>query len=461
MKENISFFDLSEEKVKEIEEKYALIEPLLDSYLPNTEKRRLKKEACDRLGISDRTLRRLIHKLKKKGIMALVRRRRSDAGSFRKFDKRITDAAIKLLEENPFRSIPMLMKLLEVDSQVGELVKSISCHTLYYHLKMSGYDFKRKNKISNKIYTRFEADYPNQLWQGDARDGIYLPDPLNLKKMRKTYLFAWIDDFSRKIMYARYYWDEKLPRMEDCFRQAVLRWAIPEKIYCDNGKVYISKYFLFLVNALKIKKIHHPAYCAWCKGKVENCMKSFKRFQREAVLAGFKTMEEFNSALWAWIEVEYNNKTHSVTGETPNHRYSKGIIKHPPKRVKDIDEFNRLFLFRETRKVNKYGKIQLEKNYYPVKGIVPRTRVQVLFDPFNLEEVLVYFEDNFYCKSKASSLKTKSIIKNIPSEVKKPDISKAAVNYFRLLREKHNEILAIKSEGMRFSLLREEDKKDE
>ena len=456
MFKSITFFDLSEEKVKEIEEKYALLEPLLDSYLENSEKRRLKQQACERLGISDRTLRRLIHRVKKKGIMALVRKKRSDFGTLRKYDNRITEAALKLLDENPQRSTPMLMSLLEADTKIGELIKDISCHTLYYHLKRAGYDFKKKNKASHKIFKRFEADYPNLLWQGDARDGIYLPDPLDVNKKKKTYLFAWIDDYSRKIMYAKYYWDEKLPRMEDCFRQAVLRWGIPVKIYCDNGKVYISKYFLFLVTDLGIKKIHHPAYSAWCKGKVENCMKSIKRFQSEAALAGFMTIEELNSALWAWIEVEYNNKIHSTTGETPNNRYRKGILTHPPRRVKDIDEFNRLFFFREPRKVNKYGKIQYKNNHYPVKGIRPGQKVKIWFDPFNLEEVLVYYKDSFYCKTKAHRLKTKNIIQEIPEEKQKTDISKAAVNYFKLLREKHAELLVAESDGMNFSLLRED-----
>jgi len=116
-----------------------------------------------------------------------------------------------------------------------------------------------------------------------------------------TYLFAWMDDFSRKFMYARYYRDEKLPRMEDCFRQAVLRWGLPEKIYYDNGALFISNYFLFLVSDLEIKKIQHRAYAAWCKEKIENSMKTLKRFQREA---GFRTIEELNNTLHAWIEVE-------------------------------------------------------------------------------------------------------------------------------------------------------------
>lgn len=450
------FFGLIPEEINDILEKYALLEPLLDSYLSDSEKRLLKEEACFKLEVSERTLRRYLLTFRKKGIKGLIRRKRSDNGTLRVFDDRILDKAKMLLEENPYRSIPMLMNLLEADPELQDKVKNISQHTLYYHLKQSGYDFTKKRKQSEKIYHKFEADYPNQLWQGDSRDGIYLPDPEDPSKWKKTYLFGWVDDYSRKVMYAKYYFSLKLPSMEDSFKYAGLRWGLPEKLYCDNGKVYRSKYFTFMLSDLSIKKIHHPAYSAWCKGKIENIMKSFKRFQKEAQLCAFKTLDELNSALFAWMEVEYNNKIHSSTGETPNNRYQEGILNHPPKRVKDIDEFNKLFLFREQRKVNKYGKIQLESNFYPVNGIKPNQKVEVRFDPFDLIEVLIYYNNQFYTKTKASILKTKEIIQEIPEEKRDKDVSKDAINYFKLLREKHNEQILKNVDEIKFSDLNKE-----
>jgi transposase InsO family protein len=448
---NTLFFDMNDAQLKEIGEKYALLEPLLDSYLVDSEKRRLREEVREKLGISGRSLRRLIHKAREKGISALIRRRRSDYGKARRFDEKILAKALELLEESPHRSVPMLMSLLKADEQTRDIITDISPHTLYHHLKASGYDFKKKRESSTKIYHRFEADYPNQLWQGDARDGIYLPDPEKSGKTKKTYLFGWIDDYSRKIMYAKYYWDEKLPRMEDCFRQAILRWGMPEKIYCDNGSVYIAEYFLITVTELGIKKIHHPAYAAWCKGKIENGMKTIKRFQQEAQLAGFKTLAELNASLQAWLELEYNRKIHSTTGEAPNDRFRNGIAGHPPKRVMDIDAFNRLFFFRIPRKVDKYGKLRYENNYYPVRGIATGQPVDVWFDPFDLSEVLVYYKKEFFCKTKASILKTKEIIKDIPEEKSHKDISQASVNYFQKLREQYNERILGEAASMRFA----------
>lgn len=90
------------------------------------------------------------------------------------------------------------MKLLEADEKVSEKVKRISPSTLYYHLKKDGYDFKNRGREEGvkSYYRRFEALYPNQLWQGDARHGIPLPHPQDPRKTRMSYLFAWVDDFS-------------------------------------------------------------------------------------------------------------------------------------------------------------------------------------------------------------------------------------------------------------------------
>jgi transposase len=458
MQQDNSFFDLNGGQLEEIQNKYALLEPLVDTYLSESEKREYSRQLCSKLGISERTLRRYLQRFREEGIYTLTRKKRSDAGVLRVFSDEILKKALQLLEQNSSRSIPMLMKLLETDEQIASQVRNISPSTLYYHLKEAGYNFKNRDKEKpQRMYRRFQAEYPNQLWQGDARHGIPLPNPDNLKKNKMTYLFAWMDDFSRKIMYAKYYWDEKLPRMEDCFRHAVLRWGLPEKIYCDNGRVYVSNHFLLLVTDLEIKKIHHPAYAAWCKGKIESVMKLLKKFQSEAVLADFKTIEELNSTMTAWLDVEYDNKIHSSTGEPPNNRWRNNLNAHPPRRIKDIDKFNSLFFWRTKKNINKYGKIQFNKNGYPIHTLPVGEKVELRYDPFDLSEVQVFKDNTFYCKLRASSLVRKTV-PGIPEEKKKPTISKETVDYFKNIREKASEFKRKEAESIRYSdLLKEEE----
>jgi len=452
--------NFNDRQLEEIQHRYASLEPLWDDYLSPEERREYAEQVRQHLQISERTLRRYLQRFREEGIRSLTRKKRSDAGQMRVFSEQILNRAQELLKQNPRRSIPMLMELLQADAQVGGQAKEISPSTLYLHLKKAGHEFRgRSAEPPRGVYRRFEAEYPSELWQGDARHGIPLPHPNKPQKHRMTYLFAWMDDFSRKIMEARYYWDEKLPRMEDCFRRAVLRWGLPERLYCDNGKVYVSRHFLILLSDLKVKKIHHRAYAAWCKGKIENVMKTLKRFQSEAVLAGFQTLEELNSALLAWVEVQYNGKLHSGTGETPNDRWLNNLKKHAPRRIKDLDRFNSLFLFREEKTINKFAAIRFENNTYPIHGLAVGTTVELRYNPFDLTEVQVYHQERFYSILRASKLNRKQLL-DLPEERRQVRFSPEAAEYFKRIREKATELQRQRADELRYSDLGGEEEKE-
>ena len=445
-------FGLNEKQIKQAEENYELIEPLLeiDSYLSNKKKREYREYVCQKLSISNRSLRRYIQKYKKNGIIGLARRTRSDSGTFRVFQDDILKKSIVLLNQNPYRSVGMLIKLMANDEDLKEKVKKISESTLYFYLKKAGYNAKNREKNKpDKSYRSFEADFANQLWQGDARHGIPLINPGKSTKNKMTYCFVWMDDFSRKILFAKYYWDEKIPSLDDSYKQTVLRWGISSKIYVDNGSCYRSGNFSFLVDAIGTSKIHHPPYCAWCKGKVEFVQKIIKKYQREAMLAGIKTIEELNETLNAWIEVEYNNKIHSSTGQTPNDRYKKSIEKHPAKRIEDLIWFESLFLWKDERVIDKYKKISFKNNLYKIRGLAIGERIEIRYDPFDLTEIQVFYNEKYYCNLKAYKVTNKEI-RNIPEEKKNQKISEESKLYFSKIREKHLEQKKQESNNMFF-----------
>ena len=435
-------FDINSKELEQINYKYSLLEPLLFNEGDETKQKELRQKACLDLGVSPRTLRRYIHKFKKeKSITVFKRKRRKDNGVFRKFSELLVPEAIRLLKENPYRSIKFIWSLMceSEDANIVSSAKNISPSTLYHYLIKSDFDFtKNRREVSDRQFHRFEATHAHALWQGDARHGIFLPDPQNPKKKKRTYMFAWLDDFSRKVIFAKYYFDEQVPRLEDCFRQAILKWGKPEKVYLDNGSAYISKHFSLVVDALSIRKIHHPPYQAWCKGKIEMMMKRFKVFQRESAVAGFKTIEELNQHLNAWVDLEYNNKIHSATGQTPDDRFNQGVIDKPPVRITDIEKFNEAFFWQDERVVTKYGEIHFNSNKYKVNSVAPRQKVTIQFDPLDLSIVYIFYKDKFLHSSKANDLQ-RTKIKNIPEERDEPKniISKSARNYFSKLQDQH------------------------
>lgn len=218
--------------------------------------------------------------------------------------------------------------------------------------------------------------------------------------------------------------------------------------------MYVSKHFLILVSDLKIKKIHHRAYAAWCKGKVENLMKTLKRFQSEAALAGFQTLEELNSSLGDWIEVQYNNKLHSGTGETPNDRWNNNLEAHPPRRITDLEAFNALFLWRTEKNVDKFGNIRFHTNTYPIHGLAVGSTIELRYNPFDLAQVQVYHEGTFYGILRASKLSRAAALQ-VPEERKGSRFSPEAAEYFKRIREKAAELKRRQAEDLRYSDLDE------
>lgn len=431
--------DIPDHVFEAFQRRVELVELLLDESISMQDKRKAKQAYRYVHRISDRTVRRYLHLYRKNGPRGLLFYR------FTEKPDRIDDPAlrkelIRLIRELPSRSVPQLRRLL-ASEEFGPKIERVSDRTVYRFLEENSLGKKDRMALlmstGRSAFRSFEAPHSLALIQGDARDGIWLTDADG--KAYKTYLFLWIDDYSRKILFGKYYESEKLPLMEDSFKYAILRYGIPDKAYLDNGKVYISKHFAFVLGRLECKKIHHPPYQAHCKGKIEAQMKIIKHeFQDEAQLADMHTLDELNTAFWAWSELSFNKRIHSSTGEMPDKRFVEGLPADH-RRVEDLSWFLSLFLWRENRKVSKYGKIKLHRNEYPITKKPYNTVVQVRFDPCDLREVFIYdHNDVFLEKTEVSKQRTISI-SVIPEERKnsQASISETSKKFFGDLRKRY------------------------
>lgn len=433
--------DIPDKAFEEFQHRLELVELLLDERVSMKEKREAKQAYRYAHKVSDRTIRRYLQLYRKKGARGLLFYRFPTYATERIDDPALRAKLIELVHELPSRSIPQLRRLLAATDEFARKIERISDRTIYRFL--SEHSLGKKDRIGlelhsgRSVYRSFEAPHSLALIQGDARDGIWLTGPDGTTF--KSYLFLWIDDYSRKILFGKYYASEKLPRMEDSFKYAVLRYGIPYSAYLDNGKVYISKHFAFVLAKLGCKKIHHPAFQAHCKGKIEAQMKIIKHeFQDEAQRAGMHTLDELNTAFWAWSELSFNKRIHSATGQTPDKRFVTGLPADH-RRVEDLSWFLSLFLWRENRKVSKYGKIKLHGNEYPVTRKPANTVVQVRFDPCDLREVYLYDRNETFLEKSWPSKQRTIVVPGIPEERKdaQRSISEASRKLFTDLRERY------------------------
>jgi putative transposase len=448
--------DVPPHLMRDYEDRVKLVETLLDDSIEWFVKKDIREEYCLDHGVTDRTIRNYIAWYKKEGPGRLLFYR-PEPPAERITDPALRKALLSLVTERPMRTVRQLRYLLSSQEEFKDKIAAISNRTIYRFLFQQGMSKKERYALLSddhrNSYRQFQADCSLQLVQGDARDGIWLQRPVG--KKLKTYLFAWVDDYSRKILYAEYYTDEKLPRMEDSFKKMILRWGIPAKVYVDNGHVYIAAHFAWLLKELSVKKIHHKPYAAYCKGKVEAVMKTIKEFQREAELAGFSSLDELNTAFWAWCEMVYNTRTHSSTGEPPNKRFVDGLPA-ATRRVTDLCWFEALFLLRQERTVTKYGQIKLFGNKYPLKDVRHGTVVEVRFNPFNLQKIYIFKNKMLFATIEASTVNT-ACAPGIPEENKDIPlkVSQASRNYFTKLREQYQDSLTKESAYIPFSKLKE------
>lgn len=200
-----------------------LVESLVDESLSHEERRQLRDEYRLRYGVSGRTIRNYLARYKRGGAQTFLQPRVHTV-SPRIHNRELAEAILALVKERPQRTVPTLRKLLAADTRVASSIQTVSDRSIYRFLLEHGLTQKARYALlcedGRMSYHRFQAARPLDLVQGDARDGIWL-DMKDGK--RKTYLFVWIDDYSRKILSGRYYFDEKLPRMEDTFKRMVLR----------------------------------------------------------------------------------------------------------------------------------------------------------------------------------------------------------------------------------------------
>ncbi len=417
-----------------------IVELILDGSIDSETKKRRRQQYCEENGLSMRTVSAYVRRYRQKGRAELLFYRPRPK-SPRVHEEALRGKIIELVRELPSRSVPTLRRLLSEDGQYAEKIHRISNRTIYRFLEENSLSHRQRQQLlredGRRAYRAFEAPHSMALVQGDARDGIWLTLPDG--RTSKSYLFLWIDDFSRKILFGKYYLSEKLPCLEDSFKYMLLRWGIPEKIYVDNGKVYISRHFMGILAELEVKQLRHKPYQAHAKGKIESVNRTVKNeFQAEASLADFHTIEELNSAFWAWVEVVYNKRVHSATGESPDERFLKGLPEQH-RRISDLESFRRMFLWKEPRTVSKYGRIKLYSNQYPVQQAPHGTVVQVRFDPFNLDELYIYDSANHYLETTSPSKKITETAPNIPEESRKSPqkVSRESAAMFTRLREKH------------------------
>jgi putative transposase len=441
--------------------RFTVILPLIRGEYPPGGKGRLREQIAaghhdfphsSRQTISVVTLARWERLYREHGFEGLKPQSRSDQGICRVISDETLDRAETLKREQPLRSARSIVQILELDHTQPIPEEVIAPRTLGRHLSRRGATAAQLlGEQRPKPYRRFERSHFGDLWQGDALHGPKLPDPANPEQERQVFLFAFIDDHTRLVPHAQFYWNEQLPRMEDCLKRAILRHGIPMSIYVDRAKIYISKQLDTICATLGIQRILGTPYYPEGRGKIERFFQFVRSdFLPELPKSSVATLAQLNESLLAWLEVVYHRKLHSEIGQAPLERFRQDDA--PATRPVDPTQLRQAFLHRDRRKITKTATFSFKGNRYRVAAYLRGQKVELRYDPFDLTQIEIWFQNTFIQLAELERVVATTDPDVEPDPVPKPPPD-TGLDYLALLRTERERLLQQQLDGIHFSQL--------
>jgi transposase InsO family protein len=369
-----------------------LLSPLLAEGVDPARATQLKAQICAQTGLSERTIRRYLNKYRTEGFSGLKPKGKGRPQAEEAIPAHILEQAILLRREVPGRSVAQIIQILEWEglAQPGQIKRS----TLQDKLAQRGYSARHMQlyAASGVAARRFQQKCRNQLWHSDIMYSIYLPiGPGGQKK--QVYLVSFLDDATRFILHAEFFPTLDQVIVEDCFRQAIHKYGIPEAVYFDNGRQYKTKWMNRACAKLGIRLLFAKPYSPESTGKVEAFNRTVKSFLREAVLEKPQTLDQLNKLFWVWLEECYQSKPHSGLDKQMSpeaaYRNDRKPLKFPAPEI-----ITHAFLHCEERKVDKAGCISFQGDKYEVGLSFIGCRVDVIFDPADTSQVTIEYQDH-------------------------------------------------------------------
>jgi putative transposase len=391
------YFD---ERTKKALFRLEVIGPLVSGHLSEQELRKERRRAMGRVyltpdgrqwRVAERTLRDWLRRYKEKGFQGLFDADRGTHGTCRAISEDVLKEAITLRKQESSLSVVQIKELLKYCPPLkgqDDLVEKVSLSTLGRHLNKRG-ALKNKSREEKGIFQRWQQKFVNDVWMADTSDGIWIRDPANPKRLRKTYLISLIDDASRVVVHAQFYFDTKLPSLLDCFRKALLKRGRPSRFYADNAWIFHSTTLKLLCAELNdIKLSFCTAKRPPGKGKIERKFRSDQEgFYKIAEHADINSLDELNQFYFAWLTKKYHKSVHrELDGLTPMQRWAKD--KERITRVTPA-EVRRGLMLRCGRKVDrKTSIVRVDNSRYQASIALAGEEVEVRYhfnDPSEVE----------------------------------------------------------------------------
>jgi putative transposase len=176
-------------------------------------------------------------------------------------------------------------------------------------------------RLDSREVRSYEVTHTHGLWHLDFHEGSHkLLNPAG--EWVKPQLLGILDDHSRLACHAQWYWSQTAQDLVHGLNQAFLKRGLPRALITDSGSAMIAAETQQGLQRLGIVHDRTLPYSPYQNGKQE----SFWGQVEGRLLAMLEncsdlTLAFLNEATQAWIEMEYQRRIHSETGQTPLERF--------------------------------------------------------------------------------------------------------------------------------------------
>jgi transposase InsO family protein len=330
-----------------------------------------------------RTISTWYYRYKNHGVTGVTKKDRSDKGRTRKLSPEELMEAINQVRPYFVNRRHNRFDIYRMCIEKGILAKEQLAPTTYYRF-IREYDLLNDNIEHNKKRLAFAMEHANDLWQADTMFGPYVTG-------RQTKLIAFIDDASRVICHAQFFYNETIDSLITALKSAFYKRGIPRQLYVDNGSIYSSQEIILICARVGCILRHTPVRDGSSKGKIERFFRTVRdRFLDRKL--DLSSLDILNKQLTQWIEEEYNSSTHSALGMSPINRFAldmKFINFLPPNEAND-----ELFYAEEKRTVKKDNTFSFKNIRYEPDADLRNRQITIRFDRNRFDKVIVYYKNH-------------------------------------------------------------------
>jgi len=417
---------LSEAQRAQALERFTIIRPALDKEITQAQIARTHQ-------LPPSTVQLWVKRYREKGLAGLANATRSDKGRSR----RLPEQAIQLVEglalQTPPRSAAAIHRQVSTIAleqgwkppsyeRVRQIIKQLAPPLVTLaHKGAAAY-----REEFDLLYRR-EATHANAMWQADHTPlDIWLLDEAG--KPARPWLTVVEDDYSRAIAgYRLSFQDATALTTALTFRQAIWRkedprWhvcGIPSTFYTDHGSDFTSKHIEQVAADLGVEVIFSQVSIPRGRGKIERFFRSVNELFLQDLPgyapASYKaakatlTLAEFEQRFRTWLLSDYHIRVHSETNCCPAERWEgRGFLPRMPDSLEQLDLL--LLTVAKTRRVQQDG-IRFQGHRYidPTLAAYVKEDVLIRYDPADMAEIRVFYQDRFLCRAICQELAGQTI----------------------------------------------------